>query len=169
MKDDESGISEDQGATSAQYLRAIKSQLRNNDHKEAFALLQQAAVLYPEDPYIISYFGCMQAIVEKKYRSGIEACKRALAMLKEKESFETELVIPNFYLNLGRAYLAASRKREALNAFKKGLSYDNGNGELQKELRDLGVRKHPPVPFLDRSNPINKYIGMLLRNSDSAG
>jgi hypothetical protein len=24
------------------------------------------------------------------------------------------------------------------------------------------MRKKPPVPFLDRSNPINKYIGMIL-------
>jgi hypothetical protein len=32
-------------------------------------------------------------------------------------------------------------------------------------MQKLGVRKKPPVPFLDRSNPINKYIGKLLNKS----
>jgi hypothetical protein len=27
------------------------------------------------------------------------------------------------------------------------------------------MRKKPPVPFLDRSNPINKYIGMILQKA----
>jgi hypothetical protein len=75
------------------------------------------------------------------------------------------VLYPVFYLNLGRAYLAAGKKKDAIDAFRKGLQYDNGNSDLRKELRGLGMRKKPPVPFLDRSNPINKYIGMILQKA----
>jgi hypothetical protein len=83
-------------------------------------------------------------------------------LLKKAETFGEELLYPVFYLNLGRAYLAASKKADAIDALKKGLKYDNGNSDLLKELRGLGLRKPAPVQFLDRSNPINKYIGLIL-------
>ncbi len=68
-----------------------------------------------------------------------------------------------FNLNLGRAHLAIGEKEEAIKAFKLGLRADPENKELLGELKKLGVRKSPPVPFLKRNNPINKYLGMLLR------
>lgn len=148
--------------TPADYLKAVKSRLHAGKQKVAFELLQEASIQFPEDPFIMSYYGCLMAVVEKKYRTGVEKCRKAIALLKKQSSFGEEMMYPGFYLNLGRAYLAASKKDEAILAFKKGLQYDQHNGELLKELRSLGVRKPPPVPFLGRSNPINKYIGRLL-------
>jgi tetratricopeptide (TPR) repeat protein len=149
----------------ADYLRAVKAHLRSGKQKDAFGLLLQAALQFPDEPLILSYYGCLQALVDKKCRSGVETCKRAIALFKEKESFGEEVLYPVFYLNLGRAYLAAGKKKDAIDAFHKGLQYDNGNNDLRKELRGLGMRKKPPVPFLDRSNPINKYIGMILQKA----
>jgi len=152
------------------YLRAVRAQFRGGKQKEAYQLLLQATVQYPDDPLILSYFGCLQAIVDKKYRSGVEACKRAIVLLKRKETFDEELLFPVFYLNLGRAYVAAKKKKDAIDSFQKGLQYDNGNNYLKQELQKLGVRKQPPVPFLDRSNPINRYIGLVLhKTKKSAG
>jgi tetratricopeptide (TPR) repeat protein len=144
------------------YLRAVKAHLRNGRQKEAFRILQQGAVQFPEEPLILSYYGCLQAVVDKKYRSGVETCRKAIALLKKAETVGEEILYPVFYLNLGRAYVAAGKKKDALDAFNKGLRYDNSNRDLLHELRALGMRKKPPVPFLDRSNPINKYIGMIL-------
>jgi tetratricopeptide (TPR) repeat protein len=152
------------------YLRAVRTQLRNGKQKEAYGLLLQATVQYPEDPLILSYFGCLQALVDKKSRSGVENCKRAILLLKKQQSFSEEVLYPVFYLNLGRAYVAAGKKKDAIDSYKKGLRYDGGNSELKKELLGLGARKLPPVPFLDRSNPINKYLGLLLhKTKKSAG
>ena len=152
------------------YLRAVRSHLRNGKPKEAYGLLLQATVQYPEDPLILSYFGCLQALVDKKFRSGVDACKRSILLLKKQNTFSEEVLYPVFYLNLGRAYAAAGKKKDAIDAFKKGLKYDSGNSDLKKELLGLGVRKQPPVPFLDRTNPINKYIGMILnKTKKSAG
>jgi len=147
------------------YLRAVRTHLRNDRQKDAHDLLLQATVQYPDEPLILSYFGCMQALVGKKFRNGVETCKRAIQLLKEKETFSEEILFPVFYLNLGRAYVAAGRKKDAIDSFKKGLKYDNGNSDLHKELHRLGVRKQAPVPFLDRSNPINKNIGIVLHSA----
>jgi tetratricopeptide (TPR) repeat protein len=147
------------------YLRAVRSHLRSGKQKEAYGLLLQASVQYPEDPLILSYFGCLQAIVDRKFRSGVETCKRAIVLLKKQQTFSEEILYPVFYLNLGRAYVAAGKRQDAIDTFKKGLRYDNSNSDLKKELQGLGVRKQPPVPFLDRSNPINKYIGLILHKS----
>jgi tetratricopeptide (TPR) repeat protein len=147
------------------YLRAVRSQLRNGKQKEAYSLLLQATLQYPDEPLILSYFGCLQAIVDKKYRSGVDTCKRAILLLKKKETFNEEVLYPVFYLNLGRAYVAAGKKKDAIDSLQKGLRYDSGNSDLKKELQRLGVRKQAPVPFLDRSNPINKYIGLILNKS----
>ena len=153
----------------ADYLRAVKTQLRTGKQKEAFVVLQQAAVHFPNDPLIISYLGCFQSVVDRKYRTGVENCKKAFVLLKKQDSLDKEMLYPLFYLNLGRAFVAASKKKDAIEAFTSGLKYDSSNNDLLKELRSLGSRKKPPVPFLDRSNPINKYIGMLLHpNSVSA-
>ena len=150
------------------YLRAVRSHLRSGRPKDAFSVLMQAAIQFPEDPVILSYYGCLQAVVDKRYRSGVETCRKAIHMLKDQKTFGQEVLYPVFYLNLGRAYIAASRRKDAIDALSKGLKYDNTNNDLMKELKGLGVRKPPPVPFLDRSNPINKYIGMILRTTKSA-
>jgi tetratricopeptide (TPR) repeat protein len=144
------------------FLRAVKAHLRGGKQKEAYQLMQQALLHYPESPLVLSYYGALQAIVDKRYRSGIEACKKAIALLKGGESFEMEVLFPVAYLNLGRAFVAAGKKKDAIEAFHKGLKYDGSNRDIQKELQSLGERKSPPLPFLDRSNPINKYIGMIL-------
>jgi tetratricopeptide (TPR) repeat protein len=147
------------------YLRAVKAHLRKGNQKAAFSLLQRASIQYPEDPVILSYYGCFQAIVDRKYRAGVENCKKALSLLKKESSFGEETLYPVFFLNLGRAYIAAGKKKEALVELTRGLKYDNRNSEILQELRTLGMRKKAPVPFLDRSNPINKYIGLILHTT----
>ena len=144
------------------YLRTVKNHLRKGNNKAAFALLQEAALQYPEDPFILSYYGCLQALVDKKYRTGVEKCKAALALIKKQSSFGEEMLYPVFYLNLGRAYVAAGKKKEALEVFNNGLNYDNKNREILQEVRALGMRKKTPLSFLDRSNPIIKYVGLIL-------
>jgi tetratricopeptide (TPR) repeat protein len=150
------------------YLRAVKASLQKGNQKAAFNLLQDAALQYPDDPFILSYYGCLQSLVDRKYRAGVEKCKQALSMIKRESSFGEDMLYPVFYLNLGRAYVAAGKKKDALDAFGKGLKYDNSNRDILMELRGLGSRKQAPVPFLDRSNPINKYIGLILRKANEA-
>ena len=144
------------------YIRVVNLHLVKNNQRDAYAVLKQAAVVHPDDPYILSYYGSLQAIVDKKFRTGIENCMKAIVLFKKKSSANGRLYrYAVFYLNLGRAFLAGKKKKDAIGAFNKGLQYDNSNGALLKQLQGLGTRKKPPLPFLDRSNPINKVLGMM--------
>jgi len=154
------------GIKPGDYLRPVKAHLRKGEQKEAYGLLQQALLEFPDDPFILSYYGCLQALVDKKYRAGVDKCKQAISMILQVSTFGEDMLYPVLYLNLGRAYVAARRKHDALDAFRKGLAYDKSNREILMELRELGSRKKTAVPFLDRSNPINKYIGKIVHKEN---
>lgn len=144
------------------YLESAKIFLMRKSQKNALAVLSDAVDEYPDDPFLLSYYGCLEAIVNKNHKTGIEICNRAIAILKKRIPFGEEFFYPVFYLNLGRAYHAAGRKKNAIDAFTKGNKLDGENKDLREELQRLGIRKKSVVPFLKRSNPINRYIGMLL-------
>ena len=61
--------------------------------------------------------------------------------MKKKESFSQEVLYPVSCQDLDRARLAAGRKKDATDAFKKGLRYGMGNGELQEELGAWSEKK----------------------------
>ena len=145
-----------------EYIKLVRAYLRSGKNNEAFSIIQKAAVHFPEEPLIISYYGYLQTAVDKKYRSGVETCKQAITLMTVSAAVGKDALYPTLYLNLGRAYVAAEKRKEAVEAFRKGLKYDRRNGDIIHELKKLGERKGPPIPFLDRSNPINMLIGMLL-------
>jgi len=148
--------------TTSDYLEDVKDLLKSKNKRGALRLLTEALEKYPDDPFLLSYYGCLEAIANKNYTFGIDTCLVAIENLKKKVPFGEEFLYPIFYLNLGRAYLTAGKKKEALDAFRMGLAMDVKNKELLWEVKKLGVRKTLPVPFLKRSNPLNKYIGMIL-------
>lgn len=77
------------------------------------------------------------------------------------DSLEREPDNPLHYLNLGRIYLKADRKTEALEVLRRGLSHGD-NQEIKQILEILGKRKKPIIPFLPRNHFLNKYIGLTL-------
>jgi len=150
-----------------EYFRRVKSHLREGRQREAFMLLQEAVLIYPNEPTLMSYYGYLLAVVDRKYRRGIDTCLKAIESLrileKHCEKQDVSGAYPVFYYNLGKAYSAAGKRKESLEALINGLSCDPSNGDIKKELQRMGVRRNkPPIPFLDRSNPINKYLGIAL-------
>lgn len=150
----------------AVYVRAIRSHLRNGNRKYAYRIVRHAVARFPDNALILSYYGYLQAGLDRKYRRGIDACHEALAVFRPANAFCAELAYPILHLNLGRAYLAAGKRKEAIEAFETGLRYDSRHPELLIEQQGIGVRKRNPMPFLSRSHPINRYIGIMLRNSE---
>lgn len=150
-----------QNRTYGDYIKAAEALSRRNNQKEALKLLTDSLEHYPSNPFIWSYQGCLDAIVNKKYSKGVNTCRHAFKILKEQMPFGEEFFFPILYLNLGKAYLAANKRKEAYASFKKGLEIDMGNKNLLDELRKLGIRRQPSLPFLGRSHPLNRYIGKL--------
>ncbi|MBA4372028.1 MAG: hypothetical protein C0402_04115 [Thermodesulfovibrio sp.] len=143
------------------YFEEAQVLLKKGDGKSAIILLEEALTKFPGDPFLLSYFGCLTAIVRGKPREGTAICLEAIKRLDETIPFGSEFFHPVFYLNLGRAYLKDEKKQEAVNAFYYGLKNDPDNKDIHQELVKMGNRRKLPLPFLKRSNPINKYIGLL--------
>jgi tetratricopeptide (TPR) repeat protein len=98
----------------------------------------------------LSYFGLCVALVQKKYKSAIDLCKRAL---------ELEFYNGDHYINLMKVYIAAGNRKKALETVGSGLKLHPEDEALLHARRSLGVRARPAVPFLDRSHPINVTLG----------
>ena len=98
----------------------------------------------------------------------------AFCLAKEKQEFKLAVSLCNeaikkepknsvHFLNLGRVYLQAGQKKDAARFLRMGLRYER-NREIIAELEMLGARKSPPLSFLKRENPMNKYLGIILKN-----
>lgn len=149
----------------SEYFEEIQQLLRRGNGKSALNTLRHALDKFPADPFLLSYYGCLIAVIENNDKEGIKICEDAIKMLNTSMPFGSEFFYPVFYLNLGRAYLKGNRKKDAVQAFQEGLKNDPENHDLLWEIKKMGRRKPPPLLFLSRSNPINRYIGMLLYKS----
>jgi tetratricopeptide (TPR) repeat protein len=150
-----------QKRTYKEYINELEALISKNIRGEALELSTGAIEHYPNNPVILSYCGYFKALVNKQYTEGINICKQSVKILKEQMLLGESFFLPVLYLNLGRAYLIANKKKEAYYSFQKGLDIDKRHENLLKELKKLGIRRKPFFPFLKRSNPLNKYIGML--------
>jgi tetratricopeptide (TPR) repeat protein len=153
----------------SEYFDEIQQLLRRGNGKSAISTLRYALEKFPLDPFFLSYYGCLVAVVENKPKDGIHICIEAINRLDNSIPFGSEFFYPVFYLNLGRAYLKDNKKNEAIKAFHEGLRIEPENHDLLWELKKLGKRKKSPIPFLKRRNPINKYIGKLLSKTTQRG
>jgi tetratricopeptide (TPR) repeat protein len=99
-----------------------------------------------------SYLGYCIARERGQQRKGLEYCLHSLAAEPDN---------PDHFLNLGRVYLLGGEKDEALRVTREGMA-KGGSPQLAELLERLGSRRPPLFPSLSRSNPINKYLGMLL-------
>ncbi len=155
--------------SAATYLQEVEALLLKGRQRDAYEFLKNGVEKYADDPFLLSYYGYLKACIERRYRTGIEDCTRALSLFQKKllrgevDGAETSKSV--LYLNLGRAFLAAGKKRLAFEAFNKGLQSDKRNNELQSELQKMGIRKISPLPFLSRSNPVNAFLGKMLRKT----
>lgn len=127
------------------------SLLKEQNSLAALSAFEKAFQL-EKTPLIQSYYGVCIALERGQTREALQLCREAL---------QQEPDNPVCYLNLGRTYLKADRKSDALDIFRKGL----GKGdcpEIRQILDDLGMRQKPVFPFLPRSHVLNKYVGLFL-------
>ena len=143
------------------YLDEAGHHLKQGRIEGAVRVLRDAVERFNRDPFILSHYGYVLASTGAAPETGIHICHEALQSLGELVPRGAGYFQPAFYLNLGRAYLSVGNKPEALKAFTSGLESDPRYGELLWEMGKLGRRKKPIIPFLDRNNPVNKYLGLL--------
>jgi tetratricopeptide (TPR) repeat protein len=146
----------------SEYLHEARNLLRQNRYREALKLLKDGLAVFPAEPLLLSYYGFLLSKAENNHWEGVRVCRDAISKLEGRATTDRERLYPIYYLNLGRVYLEANRKREAFRAFDIGLGYDPKNASITEEIRKSGKRRKPILPFLRRSNPLNKYLGKLI-------
>jgi len=99
-----------------------------------------------------SYLGYCVAKERGQVSRGTELCMISL---------EHEPGNPEHYVNLGKILLLSGKKAEALCTLREGMA-QGGSTELIALLNQFGNRKSPVIPFLPRTNPLNKILGLLL-------
>ncbi len=134
-----------------EFAKGVKA-LWQGDSLTALVCFEKAAGLAPR-PVYSSYFGYCIAKERGQVQKGMQLCSEAI---------EREPEYAAHYLNLGRIYLVAGNKPEAINVFRKGLAY-GPNEEIIGLLDSIGTRNPLIFRSLSRKNPLNKYLGLLLR------
>ncbi|RJQ41080.1 MAG: hypothetical protein C4550_02410 [Nitrospiraceae bacterium] len=125
--------------------------LDDNNPLAALAFFEKAYTL-KKTPSIQSFLGMCIALERGKVTYGLMLCNEAI--LRDPGN-------PVHYLNLGRIYLKAGKRVDAIETFRKGLSFGD-NQKIKQILEDLGTRKKPVFPFLPRRNLLNKYTGLMM-------
>lgn len=115
----------------------------------------EKALRLEDRPAYSSHFALCIAKERGQIQLAVTLCEKAIA----REPGNTV-----HYLNLGKIYLIGGRKAEAIRVLRNGLEIEP-DPEIVEELNRLGIRKPPVLPFLKRSNPINRYLGIILRRS----
>ena len=102
---------------------------------------------------------CLSLLGLAIIRSGGDK-KRAIELCKE--AVKIDRTQAQYYKNLAEACQRAGIKSWAVKAIQMGLNKVDKNSQLlEKEMEKFGLRKSPPIPFLSRSNPLNKFIGRI--------
>jgi tetratricopeptide (TPR) repeat protein len=141
---------------SREHFEAGKRFLARENLDKALRAFEKA---YKEDKTnaaYMSYYGLCTALRAGQVGLGLELCTRAI----KKEFFRGE-----FYLNLGLIYLSAGNKKGAIKVLKKGIRFDPKNARISSHLAELGCRNRPVLNSLERSNPVNKMLGLFFRKT----
>lgn len=137
----------------AKIFRAGLQLLQSDNVRDALVAFENAHYLEPGEPIYMSYLGLVRVLLRKDVNAAITLCEKAA---------EENLYHPEIYHNLGRVYLMRGERKKALDVLHQGLRIDEQNEAIQSELRRMGTRRKPPIPFLDRSHPLNHVLGKFL-------
>lgn len=129
----------------------IAKMLENKNYVSALAALEKIP-LHARTPLALSAYALCTAQLKATYKSSANLCHEAIK--KDPKN-------PEHYFRQGHILFLAGRKKDAIWVLRMGLRHGKHKGILEA-LASMGIRKSPPITFLPRSNPLNKYLGMLL-------
>ena len=126
--------------------------LARGDTLSALSVFERA-VQREDRPALSSFLALCIAKERGQFQLAVTLCEKA----KAREPHNTV-----HHLNLGKIYLIAGKKEDAIRTFREGLGYEQ-NTQIIDELEKLGTRKPPLISSLKRSSPVNKYLGIILK------
>ncbi len=133
-------------------LRKSMDQAKAGAYGEAIDLYETKE-FNESDPEAISYYALSIATVDGKVRKAAKLCHDAWKLDRNN---------PVIYHNLGKIYILAGRKKEALKVLKKGLQKPGGKDSgIATLINSLGRRRLPILSMFPRESRTNKFLGSL--------
>jgi tetratricopeptide (TPR) repeat protein len=105
-----------------------------------------------ESPEMLSLLGYSLARESGQIKKGIQMCQKAISLNPHN---------CDHYLHLGRLFLLAGKKAEAIKVFRIGLRIRK-DARIIAELKQLGIRKSPPFQSLGREHLLNRLAGKVM-------
>lgn len=139
------------GAVAQKEFERAQQELDHNNVLAALACLERGLSIR-NDPFWHSRLGFCVAKQRGHLTRAFELCRNAI---------EHDPDNSLHYLYLGKVYLIAGKKYEALQAFRQGMMLGESQ-EIERILDTIGARKPPVISFLSRDNLLNKYLGIIL-------
>jgi tetratricopeptide (TPR) repeat protein len=143
----------DTSFSAEEHFRRGCAALECNNHEVALEHFRAAQRVDPNSPRYRSYYGLCLGIASRRFDQALELCRTAA---------REEFYNPEMYRNLAQVHLAFGFKAEGIRYLRRGLMIDPANEPILGDLKQLGVRRRPPLGFLPRRHVINRWIGMLL-------
>jgi tetratricopeptide (TPR) repeat protein len=125
---------------------------REGDPEGAHEKFGQAHRRAPSDPRIQSWYGLTLVIVEKN---------SILGMVLVDEAVRNPHPDPELVINQSRVAMSLGQRVRAVRALERGLALYPGQPELVAAREALGRRHRPVLPFLSRSNWMNRMLGRI--------
>jgi len=99
-----------------------------------------------------SYYGLSLCLTRNGLRDALLHCRKATEM----ESYS-----PDLWWNLGRVALVIRHHGEGHRAFEQGLRCESNHAGILREVKRMGIRRPPMLPFLARGHALNVTLGRL--------
>ena len=125
---------------------------REGDPEGAHEKFGQAHRRAPSDPRIQSWYGLTLVLVEKN---------SILGMVLVDEAVRNPHPDPELVINQSRVAMSLGQRVRAVRALERGLALYPGQSELVAAREALGRRHRPVLPFLTRSNWMNRMLGRI--------
>jgi uncharacterized protein HemY len=106
----------------------------------------------PLPALVYSYLGYGIALRQQRVQEGLRLCQHAVKL----EFYQAES-----YLNLARTQLLARQRRAAVRTLGAGLRVDPEHPQLVALQHEIGLRRRPVLPFLQRGNRLNQLLGRI--------
>ena len=128
--------------------------LHRDDPLAAVDELGEAFQAATGDPQVMSAYGLALALAGPDRLRGVALCETAVRRFRVGAP-------ANLHLRLARAYLSVHYRAQAVQALRAGAQVEPDHPGIHETFVALGIRRAPVLPFLRRSNPLNKYLGLL--------
>ena len=126
--------------------------LARGEAAEAHRCFARAHRMAQSDLRIMSWYGLTLVLVEKNSSLGVLYCDQAVRLGGAE---------PETSLNQARVHLGLGQRERAVKALARGLAAHPDDPGLRAAQEAMGWRRRPILPWLPRSNPLNRWLGKL--------